>query len=449
MQLLFCASESAFSYFAAMRDYLATHGKPVALYSDKAGVFRNNRKEPKGGTGVTQFSRALNSLNIDIVCANTPAAKGRVERAHLTLQDRLVKELRLRAISDVDAANAYAPVFLADYNRRFARAPRSEHDAHRPLLPSNDLDRIFSWQETRRVSKSLTLNYKRVLYVLDPSEAARAAGGQRVGIEEREDGAPHVLAGRPRVGRDGLPERAWRPAGDRRREQATLGDAGDHQDTTASARGRGDRQADDDLTKGPPAACRRAATDRDGGVRRGRPVSECTGHAEATREPTETSGVAETRGAWKLLSCGHRSALPTGLGTPADRCSTSSHTHHSRESVLQMVTHTTRESGHFYFGEKWTFLLWSDTAAARSAPGSVGAVFVPGRRVLNHSSDELAQQLVLCLDQLQQLLPYGSRCGSPQLGRLHSCLPPSVGRLVPRDRPLRPCFALTDRAARV
>ena len=89
MALLFCASESAFSYFAAMRVYLEAHGKPVALYSDKAGVFRNNRKEPRGGTGVTQFSRALGSLNIDIVCANTPAAKGRVERAHLTLQDRL------------------------------------------------------------------------------------------------------------------------------------------------------------------------------------------------------------------------------------------------------------------------------------------------------------------------------------------------------------------------
>ena len=107
-----------------MRSYLEQHGKPVALYSDKAGVFRVNRKEPQGGAGVTQFSRALGSLNIDIVCANTPAAKGRVERAHLTLQDRLVKELRLHGISDVEAANAFAPEFIADYNRRFARMLR-------------------------------------------------------------------------------------------------------------------------------------------------------------------------------------------------------------------------------------------------------------------------------------------------------------------------------------
>jgi transposase-like protein len=189
MELLFCESESAFSYFAAMRSYLEQHGKPVALYSDKAGVFRVNKKEAHGGTGITQFGRALGSLNIDIVCANTPAAKGRVERAHLTLQDRLVKELRLRGISDIEAANAFAPEFIADYNRRFARAPRSDHDAHRPLQPSDDLARVFSWQETRLVSKSLTLSYKRVLYVLDPTDAARAARGQRVGIEERENGS--------------------------------------------------------------------------------------------------------------------------------------------------------------------------------------------------------------------------------------------------------------------
>ncbi len=124
-----------------------------------------------------------------------PAAKGRVERAHLTLQDRLVKELRQREIRDVEAANAFAPEFIADYNRRFARAPRSEHDAHRPLQPSDDLARVFSWQETRLVSKSLTFNYKRVLYLLDPTEAARAACRQRVGIEEREDGSLYFWHG--------------------------------------------------------------------------------------------------------------------------------------------------------------------------------------------------------------------------------------------------------------
>jgi len=150
MELRFCESESAFSCFTAMRSYLEQHGKPVALYSDKAGVFRVNKKEAHGGAGVTQFGRALGSLNIDILCANTPAAKGRVERAHLTLQDRLVKELRFLGISDIEGANAFAPEFMADYNRRFARAPRSEHDAHRPCSrrttwPASSAGRRPAW----------------------------------------------------------------------------------------------------------------------------------------------------------------------------------------------------------------------------------------------------------------------------------------------------------------
>jgi hypothetical protein len=94
MLLRFVASESAFSYFVATRAYLEAHGKPVAFYSDKHGVFRVNRPGPKG-CDVTQFGRALCELNIDIICANSPQAKGRIERAFGTLQDRLVKELRL------------------------------------------------------------------------------------------------------------------------------------------------------------------------------------------------------------------------------------------------------------------------------------------------------------------------------------------------------------------
>ena len=97
----------------------------MAFYSDKASIFRVARSEAAKGAGITQFGRALSELNIDIVCANTPQAKGRVERAHLTLQDRLVKELRLRSISTPEAGNAYLPVFRADYNQRFGREPLS------------------------------------------------------------------------------------------------------------------------------------------------------------------------------------------------------------------------------------------------------------------------------------------------------------------------------------
>src|SRR5471032_12276 len=102
MTLHFTATESTFSYFEATRHYLASHGKPVAFYSDKASVFRSNQYATKGGKGVTYFGRAMFELNIDTWCANSSSAKGRVERAHLTLQDRLVKEMRLRGISTIE-----------------------------------------------------------------------------------------------------------------------------------------------------------------------------------------------------------------------------------------------------------------------------------------------------------------------------------------------------------
>ncbi|MDH3818245.1 MAG: ISNCY family transposase [Myxococcales bacterium] len=203
MALRMCESESAFSYFHATRSYLERHGKPVALYSDKAGVFRVNAKRPKAGDGFTQFGRAMSDLNIDVICANTPAAKGRVERAHQTLQDRLVKELRLRGISTMDDANAYFPEFMRDYNRRFGRVARNDHDAHRPLTERDGLDDIFTWQEERRVTAQLTVHHKRTMYLLEPTEEAKAAARKRVTVVEYEDGRVSirfqgvVLAARP------------------------------------------------------------------------------------------------------------------------------------------------------------------------------------------------------------------------------------------------------------
>jgi hypothetical protein len=94
MELRFVEAESAFDYFAATRSYLASHGRPATLYSDKHSNFRVARPDLAGwANGVTQFGRALDALNIDIICAISPQAKGRVERMNKTLQDRLVKEL--------------------------------------------------------------------------------------------------------------------------------------------------------------------------------------------------------------------------------------------------------------------------------------------------------------------------------------------------------------------
>ena len=187
-ELRFVDSESAFSYFASTRRYLEQHGKPVAFYSDKATIFRVVDARGKQARGDTQFGRALSQLNIDSICANTPQAKGRVERAHLTLQDRLVKELRLRGISTADAGNAYLPEFTQDYNERFSREPQDPHDAHRPVRDDEDLEQIFTWQEERKLSKNLTVHYKSIVYIVEASPETVLLAGKTCRIYEPEQG---------------------------------------------------------------------------------------------------------------------------------------------------------------------------------------------------------------------------------------------------------------------
>lgn len=178
-ELWFVGHESFFGYAEAARHYFARYGKPVAFYSDKHGIFRVNQGQGAGtGEGITQFGRAMQELDIQILCANTPQAKGRVERANQTLQDRLVKELRLAGISDAQAGNVFLETFRTDFNRRFAVTPRSSHDAHRPLLAKDDLEHILSHQETRTLTKNLTVQYEREIYQIQtqrPSYALRHA----------------------------------------------------------------------------------------------------------------------------------------------------------------------------------------------------------------------------------------------------------------------------------
>ena len=177
-ELLFVESESFFSYCRATEGYLTRHGKPGALYSDKHGVFRVNQPSAGSSDALTQFGRAMQELDIQIICANTPQAKGRVERVNQTLQDRLPKELRLRGISSWEAGNAFLSEYMADFNRRFAVQPRSTHDAHRPLTAQDDLARLFRWQEPRILSKNLTLQFHKIVYQIQtehPSYAMRNA----------------------------------------------------------------------------------------------------------------------------------------------------------------------------------------------------------------------------------------------------------------------------------
>ena len=195
-ELRLVETESTYDYFAATAMYLRRHGKPVAFYSDKHSIFHVYHQGATGrAQGMSQFGRALAELNIDIICANSPQAKGRVERMNETLQDRLVKELRLRGISSIEEGNAFLPEYMDDYNRRFARAPRNAHDAHRPLQDDENLDEIFSWQEERKLSGNLTVHFKRATYLIEPGPETTVLAGKQVRVHEWADGRVEIRAG--------------------------------------------------------------------------------------------------------------------------------------------------------------------------------------------------------------------------------------------------------------
>ncbi|RBW63344.1 ISNCY family transposase [Ruegeria sp. A3M17] len=189
MELRFVKSESTFSYFEALEGYLVQHGRPVAFYSDKHTVFRVAEEDARGGARMTQFGRALNELNIEILCANSSQAKGRVERANRTLQDRLVKELRLAGISDMKAGNAYLQGFKGRYNAKFARTPSKSYNLHRALNVEPDrLADVLCWRENRYVGKQLTFSYDRKRIMLEGSDITRDLVGKYVDTYAFVDG---------------------------------------------------------------------------------------------------------------------------------------------------------------------------------------------------------------------------------------------------------------------
>ena len=171
MQLRFEPVESTAGYFRLFKDYLQQHGLPVACYHDKHGIFQVNIKEPLAGQGITQFGRAMKALGIESISAHTPQAKGRVERVNKTLQDRLVKELRLQGIDTREAANAFLPQFIASFNRKFAVLPRLPDDAHQHTLPDEDsLQLIFSEQYQRTISRQLEVSFQGQLYQIQTDQ---------------------------------------------------------------------------------------------------------------------------------------------------------------------------------------------------------------------------------------------------------------------------------------
>lgn len=190
--LRFEKGETTVGYFKLAEEYMEKHGRPLAFYSDKDSIFRVNL--PDCEDAETQFGRAMRELGIESICANSPQAKGRVENANGTLQDRLIKEMRLREISSIESANAYLPEFMKDWDRRFAVEPRSLIEAHRKDLPdSKTLNLIFSFQHYRKLSKNLELSYNNIIYQIKTTKPGYALRHATITVCEDLSGAITLL----------------------------------------------------------------------------------------------------------------------------------------------------------------------------------------------------------------------------------------------------------------
>jgi len=186
MTLRFVPSESTDSYLRALRTYILRHGLPMCLYSDRHSVFRpSNTDNPKP----TQFAMALERLGIQGSQANSPEAKGRVERANKTLQDRLIKTMRLEGINDMHTANAWIDQYIEAHNRRFAVAPDEPEDAHVAWIDDRDkLNLLLGHYEQRVLSKTLACQFHKQIVQIHAPNQQRRLTGQTVQILKPLDG---------------------------------------------------------------------------------------------------------------------------------------------------------------------------------------------------------------------------------------------------------------------
>lgn len=189
LHLVFVESETTNAYFMATKEYLTNHGKPLALYVDRHGVFRVNTTKAltarvEDSNGKTQFGRAMEELGIELIFANSPEAKGRVEKANQTLQDRLVKELRLKGISSMEDGNRFLPEFIRDFNRKFSVVPKSPVNLHRPLGPQDRIEDMLVQKHTRRLSKQLTISYGNQIYQMMTNHPTYAMRHAAVVVQE-------------------------------------------------------------------------------------------------------------------------------------------------------------------------------------------------------------------------------------------------------------------------
>ena len=188
----FSAEESIWAAAAVLRRWIERYGVPQALYTDWKNVYvrpPNAQERMRGEPAVTQFGGMCAKLGIDIIAASSPQAKGRVERAHGTHQDRLVKKLRLAGITNYEQANAYLDEhYLADHNRRYAHAAAAPADYHRRRPTPRQLDEVFWLEEQRVVSEDWVVHYRSRLLQLDRPSRPRVPAKSRVLVRENQAG---------------------------------------------------------------------------------------------------------------------------------------------------------------------------------------------------------------------------------------------------------------------
>ena len=230
----FAAAESTEAVMRLLRDYIALYGRPLAVYADRHSIYRATREasldeQLQGVEAETQLGRALRELDIEYIPAYSPQAKGRVERSFGTLQDRLVKELRLESLSDLESANRFLKEhFIPSYNRQFAVPPASTHDAHRSAEGFH-LDAILSHQETRVVTNDYTLSYHNTRYQIAPESVVAGLRKSKVIVERRLDGSIHVRFRERYLAVTELPPPQPRPTEPKpRREPTVVIPAADH-----------------------------------------------------------------------------------------------------------------------------------------------------------------------------------------------------------------------------
>lgn len=193
----FAPAETTEAVMRLLAGYIARHGRPLAIYADRHSIYKTTRsasvdEQLEGREPQTQLTRALRELGIEYIASYSPQGKGRVERSFGTCQNRLLRELRLAGISDIEAANEFLErVYLPEHNRRFTEPPACSSDAHRPA-DGLDLDAILSYQETRTVTNDYTIRYLNDRYQIAENSALAGLRGAKVIVEDRLDGSVHV-----------------------------------------------------------------------------------------------------------------------------------------------------------------------------------------------------------------------------------------------------------------